>query len=104
MSLRVFVSYARVDGAQLALRLEKDLTAAGFDVWLDTQRIHGGASWTEEIEHAIDRAQVALAVLTRGSYQSATLRNYGFSGRVHLLSLEESPTPALIPRLGSARS
>ena len=35
----IFISYARRDGADLALRLQKDLTAAGFDVWLDTQRI-----------------------------------------------------------------
>jgi hypothetical protein len=44
----VFISYARKDGAELALRLQKDLTAAGFEVWLDTQRIGGGASWTVE--------------------------------------------------------
>src|ERR1035437_2630122 len=39
---RIFVSYARKDGAELALRLQKDLTAAGFEVWIDTQRIEGG--------------------------------------------------------------
>src|SRR2546422_379845 len=70
---RIFVSYAR-DGAELALRLQKDLTAAGFDVWLDTERIGGGASWTVEIEEAIDRAQVVLALLTPGSYSSEICR------------------------------
>jgi hypothetical protein len=39
---RIFVSYARKDGAELALRLQKDLTAAGYEVWIDTQRISGG--------------------------------------------------------------
>src|SRR2546427_11342627 len=67
---RIFVSYARRDGAELALRLQKDLTAAGFDVWLDTQRIGGGASWTVEIEEALDRAQVVLALLNQGYYYS----------------------------------
>src|SRR5712692_3501947 len=71
---RIFVSYARRDGAELALRLQKDLTAAGFDVWLDTQRIGGGASWTVEIEEAIGRAQVVLALLTPGSYSSGICR------------------------------
>src|ERR1022692_3574369 len=37
---------------------QRDLTAAGCDVWLDTQRIGGGASWTLEIEQAIDQAHV----------------------------------------------
>ncbi|MBZ5622716.1 MAG: TIR domain-containing protein, partial [Acidobacteriia bacterium] len=71
---RIFVSYARRDGAELALRLQKDLTAAGFDVWLDAHRIGGGDSWTVEIEEAIDRAQVVLALLTPGSYSSEICR------------------------------
>src|ERR1035437_3884071 len=71
---RIFVSYARKDGAELALRLQKDLTAAGVEVWLDTQRIGGGESWTVEIEEAIDRAQVVLALLTPGAYASEICR------------------------------
>src|SRR5258708_7371915 len=68
------ISYARQDAAELALRLQKDLMAAGFDVWLDTQHVGGGASWTVEIEEAIDRAQVVLALLTPGSYSSEICR------------------------------
>src|ERR1035441_10682416 len=71
---RIFVSYARRDGAELALRLQKDLTAVGCDVWLDTRRIGGGASWTVEIEEAIDRAHVVLALLTPDSYSSGICR------------------------------
>src|SRR5438874_13666277 len=70
----VFISYARKDGAQLAQRLQADLSAKGFDVWLDTQRLHGGASWTDEIERAIDRSRVVLALLTPGSYASEMCR------------------------------
>jgi WD40 repeat protein len=70
----IFVSYARRDGAELAVRLQKDLTIAGFVTWLDKQRIDGGASWTAEIEEAIDRAQVVLALLTSGSYASEICR------------------------------
>jgi hypothetical protein len=51
-----FASYAHRNGAELAVRLQKDLTGVGCEVWLDTQRIRGGASWTVEIEKAIDRA------------------------------------------------
>lgn len=71
---RIFVSYARRDASELALRLQKDLSGAGFEVWLDTQRIEGGSSWTVEIEKAIDWAQVVLALPTPGSYTSEICR------------------------------
>ena len=41
---RVFISYARKDGAALAQRLQKDLNEQGFDAWLDTQRIKAAPS------------------------------------------------------------
>lgn len=70
----VFIPYARKDGAELAERLRADLAARGFEAWLDTRRIHGGASWTVEIEQAIDRSQVVLALLSPGSYLSDICR------------------------------
>ena len=42
---RVFISYARKDGAALARRLQSNLETHGFDVWLDTRRIESGASF-----------------------------------------------------------
>ncbi len=71
---RVFISYARKDGAALAQRLQKDLNEQGFDAWLDTQRIAGGATWTTDIEHALDDAEFVLALMTSGSYVSEICR------------------------------
>src|SRR5271169_2937480 len=71
---RVFISYARKDGAALAQRLQKDLKEQGFDAWLDTQRVSGGATWTTDIEHALDEAEFVLALLTNGSYVSEICR------------------------------
>jgi WD40 repeat protein len=71
---RVFISYARKDGAALAQRLQKDLKEQGFDAWLDTQRIVGGATWTTDIEHALDDAEFVLALMTSGSYVSEICR------------------------------
>src|SRR5271165_3650270 len=71
---RVFISYARKDGAALAQRLQKDLNDQGFDPWLDTQRIQGGATWTDDIEIALDRADYVAALLTQGSYVSEICR------------------------------
>src|SRR5208337_1253316 len=71
---RVFISYARRDGAELASRLQADLSAQGFDAWLDKQRIAGGAVWSEEIEREIDSREVTVALLTPGSYESEICR------------------------------
>ena len=64
---RVFISYARKDGAALAQRLQNDLNEQGFDAWLDIQRILGGATWTAGIEHVLDEAEFVLALMTSGS-------------------------------------
>jgi hypothetical protein len=71
---RIFISYARRDGAELARRLQADLTAKGFDAWLDKQRLAGGAVWTADIEAALDNAEFVLALLTPGSYTSEICR------------------------------
>ncbi|NBV86964.1 MAG: TIR domain-containing protein, partial [Verrucomicrobia bacterium] len=47
---KVFLSYGRRDAADIAERLHRDLTAAGFDVWRDTQKIATGSQWLDEIE------------------------------------------------------
>ena len=72
---RVFISYARKDGAALAQRLQSDLGKEGFEAWLDTQRIAGGAVWTTDIEVALDKASYVLALLTQGSYVSEICRS-----------------------------
>src|SRR5215469_2751638 len=72
--LRVFISYARKDGAPLAQRLQADLAREGFDAWLDTQRLAGGAVWSSTIEREIDTRKVTLALLSPGSYASEICR------------------------------
>ena len=72
--VRIFISYARKDGADLAQRLQSDLAKEGFDAWLDTQRIGGGRVWSTQIEREIDARQVTVAVLTDGSYRSGICR------------------------------
>jgi WD40 repeat protein len=72
--INVFISYARRDAADLAMRLRTDLAGYGLDVWLDTGRIDGGTTWTVEIEHAIDGSEVVLALLTPASYVSDICR------------------------------
>jgi WD40 repeat protein len=73
-AIKIFLSYARKDGSDLARRLHDDLKARGFAPWLDKRRIAAGASWTDEIEKALDAAAFFLAVMTRGSYESEICR------------------------------
>jgi hypothetical protein len=74
MPHKIFISYARKDGRDLALKLQHTLTAQGFDVWLDTSDIDGGASWSADIEEAIDTCDTLLALLSEGSYHSEICR------------------------------
>jgi len=71
---KIFLSYARVDSVDLAQRLRTDLAGQGYDPWLDTDRIAGGAVWTVGIEVALDAASVVLALLSHGSYVSEICR------------------------------
>jgi WD40 repeat protein len=73
-AIKIFLSYARKDGGDLARRLHDDLKARGFAPWLDKHRIGGGASWTDDIEQALDAAALFLAVMTHGSYESEICR------------------------------
>src|SRR3954447_24394202 len=71
---RVFLSYARKDGTDTAQHLGDVLRGAGCEVWLDTERIRGGASWSKEIEVALIGCEVLVAVLTPAAYVSEICR------------------------------
>src|ERR1051326_6143924 len=71
---RLFISYAHQDGVAMARRLNEDLKANGFDVWLDVLRLTGGASWTVDVESALDSSDIVIALLSRGSFLSDTCR------------------------------
>ena len=71
---KIFISYARRDGRDLAHRLRNDLQKKKHTVWLDTSEIAAGAQWTREIEDGIDNCDVLLALLSDGSYASTICR------------------------------
>lgn len=73
-TLQVFISYARQDGKDLALRLRDDLQLVGYMPWLDLSEIQGGASWSENIEDAIEACDVMLALMSDGAYKSEYCR------------------------------
>jgi len=71
---KVFISYARVDGAALAERLETDLRAREHAPWRDRANIDGGDEWSLEIERAIDDCDGLVALMTSGLYASRVCR------------------------------
>lgn len=73
-ALQIFISYARQDGKDLALRLRDDLKSVGYSPWLDLSEIQGGASWSENIEEAIESCDVMLALMSEGAYKSEYCR------------------------------
>lgn len=90
----LFISYAHSDGANLAQRLQSDLETAGHGVWLDRSRLAAGASWSVDIEQAIDRCKIVLALLSSGSFASdicrgELLRALRKGKRVVVLTLSE---------------
>jgi WD40 repeat protein len=71
---KLFLSYAHKDGGNLAPRLLKDLADCGYDPWLDRERLTGGSSWSREIEEHLDQADIVLALLSAGSFESEICR------------------------------
>jgi hypothetical protein len=50
---RIFISYSRKDGAELAAQLRRELEAEGFAIWQDLVALEGGRDWWSQIEGAL---------------------------------------------------
>jgi hypothetical protein len=70
----IFISYAHRDGVALAVRLATDLVSNGYRTWLDRHRLAAGATWSTDIEQALDECDVVLALLSPGSLKSDICR------------------------------
>jgi hypothetical protein len=70
---RIFLSYGRADASELAARLTADLANAGFDIWRDTPRLSAGRPWDGQIQEAIGKSDLLLAVLTPHAVRAATI-------------------------------
>jgi hypothetical protein len=75
----VFLSYAREDGAK-AQALAAALERAGHSVWWD-RNIRGGTEFSEEIEAALNSADMVLVLWSRHSVKSAWVRDEAAAGR-----------------------
>src|SRR5206468_3414573 len=85
MQPQVFVSYARMDAAQV-LNIARLLEGEGVSVWRDGERILGGQYYGEEIVHAIAHSRVVMLMCSPHSLLSdnvhrEVLLNWEYSHR-----------------------
>jgi hypothetical protein len=72
---KVFISYVHEDGEN-AERIFNELTAAGFDPWLDRRKLMPGQNWPRSVEDAIDFSNFVIACFSnrsvhkKGGFQS----------------------------------
>jgi hypothetical protein len=61
---RLFISYGRTDASDLAIKLSAELSARGFEVWLDKARIRAGKAWEDQILDGLRASDVMIAILS----------------------------------------
>lgn len=93
---KLFLSYSRKDETR-ARRFAEWLEREGHDVWRDEDDIGGGASFSSEIEKALEDCDAVLVLWSAQSVQSAWVRDEaGFgrdAGKLIPLSLDGTEPP-----------
>jgi len=69
----VFVSYARADGSEMALRIVNALERRGKQVWFDTEDIPPAVTFTPEIQTGIDGSDAFAIVVTERSMSPSSV-------------------------------
>jgi hypothetical protein len=96
---RAFISYAHTEAdTALARNLEKWLTAAGIEVWLDEERLPPGTNFDEAIPEAIDKSDAGVFLISR----AWTERDW--TKKELLLISRRDPTGKVVPRIGLFRA
>jgi hypothetical protein len=73
----IFISYARADGLDQAVRIERSLGDRGFQTWRDHRNLSPYQDFSSEIEIAIEQSRHVLVCLTK----SVSIRNDSFVRR-----------------------
>ena len=78
---RIFVSYARSDGKEIAAELRRRLQAEGFALLQDLTDLEGGKDWWRQITGVIDQIEYLLLVMTPNALRSKVVRDEWRYGR-----------------------
>jgi len=71
---RVFISYARKDGEEFALKLLQEIEAENIPCWLDRAEMKGGQDWWNQIKDALNVVEYLVLVMTPGAIKSEWTR------------------------------
>ena len=97
-----FISYSRIN-KEFALKLARELKAAGFPIWLDQLDIPTGTRWDDEIEKALRECRIFMVILTPASIASDNAKDeIGYAidhgKRILPVLLEECEIPLRLRR------
>lgn len=70
MSVKIFVSYYRVDGTDFVMHIYEYMKNLGHDVFVDTNNIQAGDPWSIVIEQNISICDIFLVIVTPGTLRS----------------------------------
>jgi hypothetical protein len=89
--VQVFISYARADTENLALRLFEELRKNGINAWIDNELQPATDVWTKEIEKAIQASSLVIALLSPKFHESrwvASEINYALDAKKEILPVQ----------------
>jgi len=72
--MKIFLSYSHRDAA-LAENIYEALQSWGHDVWIDHNNIRLGDMWSNEIDKALQWADVTLGIMTNNAINSDNVLN-----------------------------
>jgi hypothetical protein len=67
---KIFISYARSDGSEVAEFLFQRLSDCGYDVWIDKHGIQLGASFSRAISNALEEECDVIVLLSQAALKS----------------------------------
>lgn len=71
---QTFISYPRKN-AGFALKLARELKAAGFQVWFDQLDIPAGSRWDDEVQKALTECEIFMVILTPEAIESQNVKD-----------------------------
>jgi WD40 repeat protein len=71
---RVFISYARSDGEELARELAQRLEREDIPIWQDRLKMEGGRDWWLQITDALNEVEFMVLVMTPAAMRSEIVR------------------------------
>jgi hypothetical protein len=101
MAKHIFISYKHEEN-EFAEMLMRQLQAAGFEIWVDTERLRAGENWREAINDAIKEAFALILVISPEAKQSEYVTyEWAFAqgAGVKVIPLLLKPTEKLHPQL-----